>query len=161
MIKYNIMNETEKEIISSWKYEGIYAIYNMPAYSEQKNKGIALCNPLREKNYFSYYDGNDLIGFTNILEEENEVFIGIGVNPSLCGKGYGKEILVLASKISSKLYPDKPLYLEVRTWNKRAIRCYEKAGFSINGEVIKQTTSIGNGDFYKMKKTEKIPLSCK
>lgn len=155
MIKYNLMHETEKEIISSWKYDGEYAIYNMPAYTEQKNKGIALWNPLREKNYYTYYDGNELIGFTNILEEETEVFISIGVNPSLCGKGYGKEILLLASKISSKLYPDKPLYLEVRTWNKRAIHCYENAGFKIDGEVIIQNTNIGNGEFYRMTKNNK------
>lgn len=154
MIEYNLMNEFEKEIISSWKYDGEYTIYNMPSYEEQKNRGIALCNPQREKNYYSYYDGNDLIGFTNILEEEKEIFIGIGVNPNLCGKGYGKEILLLASKMSRELYPNKSLYLEVRTWNKRAIRCYENAGFSIDGEIIIQTTGIGNGEFYRMTKKQ-------
>jgi len=40
--------------------------------------------------------------------------------------------------------------IEVRTWNSRAVKCYEKAGFIIDGEPIKQTTSIGEGVFYRM-----------
>lgn len=122
----------------------------MPSYEEQKSKGIGLCNPKREKNYYSFYNDKALIGFVNILEEENEVFIGIGVNPNLCSKGFGKEILLLTSKISKALYPKKPLYLEVRTWNKRAVNSYLKAGFRIDGDPIKQTTSIGEGEFYRM-----------
>ena len=33
--------------------------------------------------------------------------------------------------LSQRLYPGKPMYLEVRTWNTRAVRCYEKAGFRV------------------------------
>ena len=44
------------------------------------------------------------------------------------------------------------MYLEVRTWNRRAVRCYEKAGFRIVGEPIRRTTSAGDGIFYHMVK---------
>lgn len=47
---------------------------------------------------------------------------------------------------------DKPLYLEVRTWNIRAVKCYEKAGFQIEGEPFELTTGIGTGMFYRMTK---------
>lgn len=150
MIRYSVMNEFEKEIIASWKYEGEYAMYNLPSYKEQKEKSMALANPKRTKNYYVYYDENTLLGFTNILEEEKEVFMGIGVNPNLCGKGYGKHILLVACGIAQDLYPNKPLYLEVRTWNERAIRCYEFAGFKIDGEAFEQSISIGKGEFYRM-----------
>ena len=56
----------------------------------------------------------------------------------------------MAWDISQRLFPGKPLYLEVRTWNARAVRCYEKAGFRIVGEPIRQTTSAGDGVFYHM-----------
>lgn len=69
------MQEIEKEIICNWKYEGDYEIYNMPSYSELKEKEIAFANPDRAKNFYSYYENDRLIGFTNILEEEKEVFI--------------------------------------------------------------------------------------
>lgn len=51
---------------------------------------------------------------------------------------------------SKKLYPNKPLYLEVRTWNTRAVKYYEKAGFRIDGQAYELTTGIGTGTFYRM-----------
>ena len=109
----------------------------------------SFCNPARKKNFYSYYDGETLVGFINIFEEENKVFIGFVVNPQYCNQGYGRMILDTAYKISKELYPLKPLYLEVRTWNKRAINCYKKAGFVIEKKLSK-TTTIGEGEFYRM-----------
>ena len=88
--------------------------------------------------------------YNNILEEPEEIFIGIGANPDYCNKGYGQQMLQAAYGISKKLYPEKPLYLEVREWNKRAIHCYEKAGFVIDGSPYQLETSIGVGTFYRM-----------
>ncbi|MGN0977811.1 MAG: GNAT family N-acetyltransferase, partial [Faecousia sp.] len=53
-------------------------------------------------------------------------------------------------ELSKRRYPDKPLYLEVRTWNVRAVRCYEKAGFRIDGASFEQVTGMGPGTFYRM-----------
>lgn len=150
MMEYHQMNDDEKQKICDWQYTGEYEIYNMPSYDEQKQKGMGLANPARTKNYFSYFDNGRLVGFTNILEEENEVFIGIGVAPELCGKGYGQKILEIVAGICNELYPSKREYLEVRSWNSRAVKCYEKAGFRIDGEPFKQETSIGAGTFYRM-----------
>ena len=68
-------------------------------------------------------------GTENLFEEEKEIFFGIGVNPEDCGRGYGQQMTRKACEIAQRLFPGKPLYLEVRTWNTRAVRCYEKAGF--------------------------------
>ena len=37
-----------------------------------------------------------------------------------------------------------------RTWNTRAVRCYEKAGFRVVGEPVKRVTLSGEGTFYHM-----------
>lgn len=150
VLRTSYLAEDDKKEICSWKYEGDYEIYNLPSYEEMKNKKFGFMNPKYEQNFRTHYYNNLLVGFTNILEEEKEVFIGIGVNPGLCGKGYGKIILNEAYAISKRLYPDKPLYLEVRTWNKRAINCYLKAGFKIDGEPYQLETAIGVGIFYRM-----------
>ena len=42
------------------------------------------------------------------------------------------------------------MYLEVRTWIARAVRCYEKAGFRVVGEPVKRVTLSGEGTFYHM-----------
>ncbi len=49
-----------------------------------------------------------------------------------------------------KRFPNKPILLEVRTWNKRAISCYKSQGFEII-ETKNQKTKIGFGEFYVMK----------
>lgn len=150
MLTYHLITESEKREICCWKYEGEYAAYNLPDYQTMQKKQIGFCNPNRDKNFFSYYDGEVLVGFTNILEEETQVFLGIGVAPDLCGKGYGQKILDAAKSISRSLYPSKPICLEVRCWNKRAVACYQKSGFCIEGEAFEQTTPMGPGLFYRM-----------
>lgn len=148
----HFLTDAEKRELCSWKYAGKYEIYNLPDYDVMKAKQIGFMNPSKERNFYAFYDGDVLVGFVNILEEEKEVFIGIGVNPSHCGKRYGQHILKEAYAISKRLYPSKPLYLEVRTWNKRAINCYLKAGFEIDGEPFEQKTGSGLGTFYRMVK---------
>ena len=118
--------------------------------SISKRTGRGFAN--EKSNFFSFVDGEKLVGFTNLVEEEKEVFVGIGANPAYCNQGYGQRMLRQTYDLSKLLYPDKPLYLEVRTWNKRAVRCYEKAGFRIDGEPFKETTPIGEGIFYRMVK---------
>lgn len=149
-LTYHIMTEDEKKTVCSWKYPGEYALYDLPDYEEMKTRKIGFLNPASAKNYDSFYDGDLYVGFVNILEEANEVFIGIGTNPDCCGKGYGQRMLQIAYEISKALYPDKPLYLEVRDWNKRAIHCYEKVGFVIDGPAYQLETNIGLGIFYRM-----------
>lgn len=148
MLSYHKTTEEEKYIITEWKYDGEYAIYNDEPYEEQKKKKFGFGNP--KNNHYSFYDGENLVGFINLYEEETEVFFGIGANPEYCGKGYGQQMTKMAREISGQLFPKKPMYLEVRTWNTRAVKCYEKAGFHIVGEPVKQTTSIGEGVFYHM-----------
>ena len=148
MLACHPTTEEEKILITEWKYEGEYSVYNAEPYEEQKKRGFGFANP--QNHFYSFYDEKKLIGFINLYEEKTEVFFGIGVKPEECGKGYGSQMTETACKISRRLFPGKPLYLEVRTWNQRAVRCYEKAGFHIAGEPIRQTTSAGEGVFYHM-----------
>ena len=148
MLACHPTTEEEKILITEWKYEGEYSVYNAEPYEEQRKKGFGFANP--QNHFYSFYDEKKLIGFINLYEEKTEVFFGIGVKPEECGKGYGSQMTETACKISRRLFPGKPLYLEVRTWNQRAVRCYEKAGFHIAGEPIRQTTSAGEGVFYHL-----------
>lgn len=147
---YRNLTDDDKRQICAWKYDGEYEIYNLPSYEEMKAQQIGFMNPTSEQNYLAFADGATLVGFVNILEEATEVFIGIGANPELCNRHYGREMLALAYDISKSRYPDKPLYLEVRTWNTRAVTCYQRAGFQIDGQPHEQTTGIGDGTFYRM-----------
>ena len=64
MLKYHKTTEDEKHIITAWKYSGEYAIYNNEAYAEQKKKGTGFANP--QNNFYSFYEGETLVGFINL-----------------------------------------------------------------------------------------------
>ena len=57
-------------------------------------------------------------------------------NPDLCNKHYGQRMLLIIYEISKKLYPNKPLYLEVRTWNIRAVKCYQKQDLGLMDKLM-------------------------
>ncbi len=138
---YIIKNMDEyilKEIIS-WKYEGIYSEYNMHSYEKLKERGSSITKPQNKKNYLCYFKNEELIAYTNVTKKENgELFLGIGLAPKYCGKGLGNEILMHSIKEAKTIYPGTKITLQVRSWNKRAIRCYQKAGFKyLKTETIK------------------------
>ena len=148
MLEFHRPTEEEKYKICDWKYKGKYAIYNGPPYEEQLKDNRGFADP--KNGFYSFYDEGELVGFINLVEEEKAVFLGIGVNPDHCGKGYGQQMCRIACDLSKQLFVGKPIYLEVRTWNTRAVKCYEKAGFRIVGSPIIQNTRIGTGEFYHM-----------
>ncbi len=148
MIEYHPTTNEEKRLISDWKYDSEYAIYNLPPLEEQVKLLRGFANP--RNHYFSFFDEGKLIGYINLVREETEVRFGIGLMPECCDKGYGQAICKMAIKLTEQLYPGMPLYLEVRTWNKRAVRCYEKAGFHVSGDPIRKTTPVGEGEFFRM-----------
>lgn len=85
MLTYHPTTEAEKEAICAWQYPGEYAMYNNPPYAEQKKHGYGFANPA--SNFYSFYDGETLVGFVNLSDEGSEVFFGIGAHPDHCGQG--------------------------------------------------------------------------
>jgi len=150
MLTRHPLTEADKRAICAWDYPGEYALYNLPSYEEMQEKQRGFCHPQRAANYHGFSEGETLVGYIHLREEEKEVFVGVGVHPALCGKGYGQQLLAQTRPLAQTLYPGKPLYLQVRTWNARAIRCYERAGFRIDGDAFEQVTGSGKGTFYRM-----------
>jgi ribosomal protein S18 acetylase RimI-like enzyme len=148
VLLYHEITEKEKYTIADWKYEGDCAIYDFDSYDNMKKNKCAFANP--DNHFYSYYDGDILAGYTNLYEEKDRVFFGIGVNPDQCGRGYGAQMTEIAYQLSKKRWPDKYVYLEVRTWNARAVNCYKHAGFVKQGDVFEQKTHAGIGFFYRM-----------
>lgn len=147
------LTDAHKREICAWQYPGEYAAYNLPPYEEMREQRSGFMNPEREANFNGFSANGQLVGFVNILEEPKEIFIGIGVHPDHCNQGCGRRILEMTADLARELYPGKPLYLEVRTWNQRAVKCYQRAGFTIDGEPFEQVTGMGKGTFYRMVRT--------
>ncbi|MBW6410623.1 GNAT family N-acetyltransferase [Clostridium sp. YB-6] len=155
-LKAKELIEEHAKQISKWKYCNEYAVYNLPNWENMIKENYALCDKLKRKQFTSYINNqNEIIGFINLHPEENFVFFGIGINPKYCNKGLGKEITKLALNQCKSKFPNRPVVLKVRTWNKRAINCYKSQGF----EFIKtkhKDTYMSTEDFYLMKHLNKI-----
>ncbi len=96
----------------------------------------------REENdkYFPFtaFDENGPVGFFTVRtpgEDDKKVRLGyIIVDPSIRGKGYGKEMLKLGLKFIFEIYGAESVSLGVFEDNPNAYRCYKGIGFEENGE---------------------------
>lgn len=145
-----VLSEEDAKEICNWKYEGEYAIYNLSDWDIVVKNGWELANKnIRERDFLAISREEEFMGFGVLKVKGNRVFLGIGLKPSWCGRGYGIKIMKLMIKESQKRYPTKQIVLEVRSFNKRAIRCYEKICFKIKDSYERKTLT-GSGEFYYM-----------
>jgi len=152
MNNYIIKELTEECAIEicNWKYEKEYAVYNFSDYDTVVKNGWGLSiKEKREDEFIGILYNDELIGYGRITNYCGKSIIGIGLKPTFCGKGYGKDIMKLLIKESKKRYPQYPVTLEVRSFNKRAIKCYLDVGFEIKDKYIKDTFD-GKDEFYYM-----------
>lgn len=145
------LTEVQAKEISNWTYDGDYSIYNLPAWEQMIQEKYSLSDDTKRERYIGFVNEHkELVGFVNLLDQGDSVFFGIGVNPKVCGIGLGKLITKMALIESQNRFPNKPVVLEVRTWNKRAVSCYKSQGFNIIA-TKEQETKLGLGEFYVMK----------
>lgn len=151
MIIKNI-SEVEAKEISLWKYLGEYSVYNYPSWETmcKQNWAITIDN-VRAIEYFGLYNTlNILIGNFRLHNTGEFILVSLALNPSLCGKGLGNELMNAIKNQSKIKYPDiTKIVLEVRSFNRRAIKCYQKNGFKIENIYIKDTLT-GKDIFFKM-----------
>ena len=147
------LTEIQAKEISNWTYNGDYSIYNLPPWEQMIQEKYSLSDDTKRERYIGFVNEHmELVGFVNLLDQGDSVFFGIGVNPKVCGIGLGKLITKMALIESQNRFPNKPVILEVRTWNKSAVSCYKSQGFKITA-TKQQETKLGFGEFYVMKFT--------
>ncbi|ASN07454.1 GNAT family N-acetyltransferase [Virgibacillus necropolis] len=130
------MTEDRAVEILNWKYEKPYDLYNNEISTEEIDEMLG--NPHfvvvdQDAEIVGYYctgksaqvpAGNKI----NAYENEN-IDIGVGMKPNLTGKGFGTRFFSFISKDIERMHPNTPMRLTVATFNKRAIRLYQKFGF--------------------------------
>ena len=74
--------------------------------------------------------------------------VGLGLRPDLCGKGNGLAFFNNGLDYAQKTFHTNCFQLSVAVFNERAIKVYQKAGFTIAHEV---TNSYFKNKFFIMK----------
>jgi len=147
--------QEHEEAMSRWKYEGKYAFYNPEGSLQAEHPG-----QLTDGNSFVWINnGGDVLGHVSygpdgqIPTVEGYVYskdaldIGLGLRPDLCGRGLGAEFIVLCLRFGLEHYEASRFRLTVAAFNQRAIKVYQRAGFSIECEV---THTVFRNKFYIM-----------
>lgn len=146
------MQEEHGADICSWRYEPPYDIYSWLPWEQMKALEVEFgSDQLRAEQYVSILDENkQLAGFAQYFPLVDVTRLGIGMKPELCGHGYGHLFVSTIVEEALRRNPRNIVDLEVLTWNKRAIRSYEHAGFSITDEYDKMTPGGIPQSFYCM-----------
>lgn len=145
------MDEKKAVDILSWRYEAPYDFYN----NEETAEGRA---ELMNGSYYALLEDNKLIGYFCTgssaqvpigkeygMYEEDAIDMGLGMHPTLTGKGSGVSFCTFILKELETRYPGVPVRLTVAAFNKRAIHLYEKLGF-----IKVKEFSANTADFYTM-----------
>ncbi|MBM7587148.1 ribosomal-protein-alanine N-acetyltransferase [Bacillus pakistanensis] len=143
------MSQTQAEDIAyHWHYDGEYSFYDFEAdpedlaeFLDPKGRGHA---------YYVVKKENQIIGFFSFNEDkDHSVDIGLGIKPEWTGRGYGFNFLKAGLKYAVSKFNPQKMTLSVATFNQRAIKVYEKAGFK-PVEIFMQDTNGSRFEFLKM-----------
>jgi len=150
--KLDNLTEDYAKQICSWKYESKYSIYNFPAWNVIAKQHWAIAIETKRQNEFRAITNElgTLCGYIRLVNNNDCILVGLGLKPSLCGQGFGNDFMeILKNECKRRYNNNNKIVLEVRSFNKRAINCYNKAGFKIV-EIYNKNTLIGYDEFVKM-----------
>ncbi|WEK54344.1 MAG: GNAT family N-acetyltransferase [Candidatus Cohnella colombiensis] len=140
--KLHLVNMTAEEAqsISRWTYPAPYDCYRWPEWGEMLREEREFADPhIREAQYQSVHDdSHTLVGYIQLFPLDRAIRIGLGLRPDCCNQGWGAALTRLAIDEALRRQPHAEIDLEVEEWNKRAIRTYEKAGFTITDQYTKR-----------------------
>lgn len=145
-----LIQEDAQVIAYEWHYEKPYDFYDMEADHEDF---LEFVNPNKRKGpYYSLYEAHSLIGFFSAIQtNDTTINLGLGMHPSMTGQGKGQSFLEsILSFIKNNFFAEK-IELSVATFNKRAIRAYEKVGFKAM-DTFMQKTNGSTFEFLKMER---------
>ncbi len=148
------MNLSAVKAICSWEYPDPYDVYNYMSFDEAVKNNSPLLNDKYKDNYLCFWKKQILTAYINVYQKDGKVFIGIGLYPAFCGMGLGKTYLKQGIETAKSRYPDSEIWVEVRSWNIRAMKCYENCGFKEQCKEIVKDRFGNNEEFVFMKLEE-------
>lgn len=133
--------DVDKMILWGKHEEAEFLHYNFPYLSqEERDLWFRVKAKNITKRCFAIEDSHDnLIGYIslrNIRFFRRESELGIVFDPGKLSKGYGTDGLSTFLSIYFNELKMRRLILKVAKFNKRALRCYEKCGFTVYDEIL-------------------------
>ena len=128
---------------ASWRYEPPYDFYDGDVEP--------VLNP--DRFYEAIGEDGSLVGFYYFEEKDDALEIGLGLRPDLTGRGLGLEFFRAGLEFGRGRFRPARLILNVATFNERAIKVYERAGFRETGRHTRQFDRWGAVEFVEMEES--------
>lgn len=148
------MTEADARAILSWRYAAPFEAYNAPdlddgsaedalrelldtrsPYFAVREAGPERASPIA---FFAYGSAGEVGGAATtpyLLQPDGSLTIGLGLRPDHTGQGRGLALVEAGLAFAREHYHPALFRLYVFAWNTRAIRVYERAGFTQVGET--------------------------
>jgi [ribosomal protein S18]-alanine N-acetyltransferase len=142
------MDQAEATEIAAWHYEDPYSFYDWTADSD--DLALLLSEETRLGRFFSALDEDGvLVGFFTLRMEGADLVIGLGLRPDLTGRGLGRQFVEAGIAFGRRSFHPARIRLSVAAFNARAIRVYERAGFT-HARTFEHETNGGVHSFVEM-----------
>jgi [ribosomal protein S18]-alanine N-acetyltransferase len=147
--RFTQLSQEDAEAIAEWHYPEPYSFYDWTA--DPGDLRELLDSALRGDAYWAVCDeANELVGhFSFKPKDEQTVEIGLGLRPDLTGRGLGASFLAAGLEFAGTRFAPARFVLSVATFNERAIKVYERAGFS-RERIYMHSTNGGEWEFLEM-----------
>jgi [ribosomal protein S18]-alanine N-acetyltransferase len=126
-IEIRPMSEEDAQRIASWRYEPPYSFYDADADAD--DLALLLGRESREGRYFAAFSNDELVGFFSFQSDADDVVVGLGLRPDRTGRGLGLQFVEAGLAFARDRFGRSRFRLSVATFNERAIRVYQRAGF--------------------------------
>src|SRR5262249_858975 len=136
--------------VRRWRYDGIYAFYDpetLPLLAL-----VLFRTPLRVlglEGFIVRGETRERVGIFTFIRRGTDVELGLAMRPDLTGKGLGVAFVEAGMNFARSRYAPRRFTLDVATFNERARRVYERAGFK-PGETFKRRIGNGTREFLAM-----------
>jgi [ribosomal protein S18]-alanine N-acetyltransferase len=111
---------------AQWRYEAPFDLYD--------EDGKPVKNP--ERFFEARDETGALVGFYYFERSGPTVKFGLGLRPDLTGQGLGLEFVEAGVEFARDRFRPRRIVLEVFSFNERAVKVYERAGFHVTGRRI-------------------------
>lgn len=148
--QFEPVSQRQARTVAAWRYTPPYDFYNWVGDPDDLAE---LLDPVqRQGRYFAVLgDPAGLVGFFMFKHAGDTIEVGLGLRPDLTGGGLGLSFLLAGLEFAHERYAPARIQLAVAAFNQRAIRVYERAGFS-QCESYTHRTNGGDHAFLRMER---------
>jgi RimJ/RimL family protein N-acetyltransferase len=151
-VRVEAWNGTYASEVAAWHYEPPYDFYDL---ASDPHDAAEMHDPAHVAHYRAIlaerYERHN--AFWNYDPQRDVVEDGIAVRPELTGRGLGESFLRAQLDYATDRWSPATFCLFVAAWNERAIRLYERLGFSEVGRETRRFELVGEHEFIRMERT--------